>query len=268
MLNPLKKKTIIKAVCRMILVMSEIKIRGIVVKETFVGEADKIITVIAKDYGKIRINAKGARRAKNKFVSGTSLFSYCDFVIYSKNNYNGLNQVDIIESFYNLTSDLLKLSYASYFAEVLEKTTPENQNANDILLLLLRTLTALKNNKVSPKLSARIFEIKFLQLNGVMPEISSCTACSKDDENLFFGAEGIVCSNCKIPALNYIKITPTVIYTISYILATKTDNLFNFNISEEALEILTSISRLLFREHINLYFKTLQFVEEMEQNFT
>ncbi len=248
--------------------MSEIKIRGIVVKETFVGDADKIITVIAKDYGKIRINAKGARRAKNKFISATSMFAYCDFVIYSKNNYNGLSQADILESFYNLTSDLLKLSYASYFAEVLEKTTPEAQSSNDILLLLLKALTALKNNKIPFKLIARIFEIKFLQLSGVMPETSVCTQCGKNGTEIYFGAEGIVCKECKISSLNYIKITPTVIYTINYILSSKINKLFNFNISDESLEILNRISKLLFREHIGLRFKTLDFAEEMEKNCT
>lgn len=245
--------------------MSEIKLRGIVVKETLVGEADKIITVIAKGNGKIRINAKGARRAKNKFVSGTSLFSYCDFIVYSKNNYNSLNQVDIIESFYALTSDLLKLSYASYFAEVLEKTTPENQSNDDSLYLLLMALSALKKEKIPPKLIARIFEIKFLQLNGVMPEITSCTQCNDIKESLYFGAEGIVCNSCRIPKLNYIEITPTVIYAISYILSEKINKIFNFNLSAEALDILTAVSRLLFREHINLYFKTLEFVEETEK---
>lgn len=245
--------------------MSEIKIRGIVVKEIFVGEADKIITVIAKDYGKIRISAKGARRAKNKFVSGTSLFSYCDFIIYSNNNYNSLNQVDIIESFYELTSDLLKLSYASYFAEVLEKTVPENQGANDVLLLLLKTLLALKREKTPPKLTARVFEIKFLQLNGVMPELSACTQCKSTDRELYFGAEGIVCEKCRIPSLNYIKITPTVIYAIAYILSSDLNKIFRFNISAQSLDELTKISRLLFREHINLQFKALRFIEELEK---
>ena len=43
-----------------------IKIRGIVLKEVFVGESDKIITILAKDYGKISISAKGARKPTGK----------------------------------------------------------------------------------------------------------------------------------------------------------------------------------------------------------
>lgn len=45
--------------------MSDIlKIRGIVLKETAVGEADKFITVLAKDYGKISVSVNGAKRVR------------------------------------------------------------------------------------------------------------------------------------------------------------------------------------------------------------
>ena len=40
-------------------------VRGIVLKETPVGEADKFITILGKNHGKISISVKGAKRVRN-----------------------------------------------------------------------------------------------------------------------------------------------------------------------------------------------------------
>lgn len=54
-----------------------------------------------------------------------------------------LNQAETIETFYNLRNDLSLFSYGSYFIEITDKLLFENMPANNIMLLLLRTLNAL-----------------------------------------------------------------------------------------------------------------------------
>ena len=56
-------------------------IRGIVIKETFSGDSDKYIIIFAKDIGKVSVFAKGARKLKSKFLAGTALFTYGDFIV-------------------------------------------------------------------------------------------------------------------------------------------------------------------------------------------
>lgn len=58
--------------------MNQIVTKGIVLSRTEFGEADRIITVLTTDHGKIRLIAKGVRRIKSKSAGGIELFSVSD----------------------------------------------------------------------------------------------------------------------------------------------------------------------------------------------
>ena len=81
--------------------MSSEKIRGIIIRENFSGEADKFLTVFAKDVGKISVYAKGARNTKSKFLAASSLFTYADFMVRTATKTPTLLSADVIENFYN-----------------------------------------------------------------------------------------------------------------------------------------------------------------------
>lgn len=58
--------------------MKQIVTHGIVLTRTDFGEADRIITLLTPDQGKIRVMAKGVRRIKSKLAGGIELFSVSD----------------------------------------------------------------------------------------------------------------------------------------------------------------------------------------------
>ena len=93
-------------------------IRGVVIKENFSGDSDKYIVIFAKNIGKISVFAKGARKLKSKFLAGTALFTYGDFIVKESRGKYYLDSVDIIENFYGLRNDIFTLAYGTYFLEV------------------------------------------------------------------------------------------------------------------------------------------------------
>jgi len=247
--------------------LNSIKSKGIVIKEVFYNDTDKIITLLLKDYGKISVSAKNARNIKNKFFSGTSLFSYSEFVLYKGRKYYYINELQLIKSFYDLREDLNKIAYASYFVEMVEKYTMENVICNDVMILLLKSLNSLLKNIISVKLTARIFEIKFLQLNGFMLEINNCHKCKKiicENEKKYFDYEGLLCFECAEKELSKIEAPNAVVYTIKYILTSDFKQLFNFNIDNEILNLLTLITSKIIRYHLNIKLKSYNFMKEIE----
>jgi len=247
--------------------LNSIKSKGIVIKEVFYNDTDKIITLLLKDYGKISVSAKNARSIKNKLFSGTSLFSYSEFVLYKGHKYYYINELQLIKSFYDLRKDLDKIAYASYFVEIVEKYTMENVVCNDIMILLLKSLNSLLKNVIPVKLTARIFEIKFLQLNGFMLEINNCHKCKRiipESTKKYFDYEGLLCSECAEKELSKIEVSNAVIYTIRYILTSDFKNLFNFNIDNEVLVLLTLITSKIISYHLNIKLKTYNFIKEIE----
>ncbi len=57
--------------------------KGIVLSRTNFQEADRILTVITPDHGKLRVIAKGARRPKSKLAGGIELYSVNELTIIS-----------------------------------------------------------------------------------------------------------------------------------------------------------------------------------------
>lgn len=58
--------------------MKQLVTTGIILNRTNFGEADRILTVLTTDQGKLRLIAKGARRVKSKLAGGIEVFSVSD----------------------------------------------------------------------------------------------------------------------------------------------------------------------------------------------
>ncbi len=234
--------------------MSEV-FRGIVLKEVAVGEKDKIITLLAKDVGKLSISCKGSRGTTSKTASGTTLFTYGDYNIFTGLKHLRLNNVYIIKSFYKISYDYDSLVFASYFVEVIDKTTFQNEENNDILYLLLHSLNALETKKNTPMLTSAIFNIKLVQLLGFTPILDVCSFCGKENfEPMFFGDEGVVCKNCNH---NYPIVKKETIYIINYILSNNIKDIFNFNVNHQNILILYNLSLKYLKNHTDIKINSL-----------
>ena len=153
-----------------------IKARGIVIRETLVGETDKYLTIFTKDTGKLVVRARGAKNAKSKYLTA-QIFAYCDFVLYQGRGFYSLTQVELIERFYNLRLNYDRLMLAYEIIALVDKYVPtghiETQESRDILLLILKAMSKLVKESTAPELIATIFKLKFLQLAGFAPNVEN-----------------------------------------------------------------------------------------------
>ncbi len=243
--------------------MSTFKGRGLVLKETNVGESDKIVTLLLKEHGKISASVKGARKPKSKFLAGTQIFTYCDFVIFDGGRFFSITQVEIIKNFYNLRNNFENLCYGNYFLEICSKTILESMPCDDILFLLLKSLQALCKDSVNTSLISSIFEIKFLHINGYSPELSVCSVCGNVSEFNFFGSHGVLCNKCLVSEEKVVKISSGTVYTLKYIVSSDINNLFKFKLSEDVLRELIQVTDLFMSYHINIDFKSKQMIKSI-----
>ena len=106
--------------------MAEIKTKGIILHEMPIGEYDKRVILLTKEYGKITAFAKGARKPNSALLAGSQVFSYGDYILYKgKTSYN-ISQIQLIESFHGMRGDIDKLAYGLYILEFSEYVTEEN----------------------------------------------------------------------------------------------------------------------------------------------
>ena len=239
--------------------MSSFQAKGIVLRDRDTGETDKQLTLLTKKYGKITVIAKGARKPNSKFLSSAQLFTYSDFVIYDGGRFLSVAQADVIESFFALRSDYTRLCTAQYFIEVCNKTTPYNAPCDDLLHLLIISMSALAKGIRSPYLTARAFEIKFFQVNGIAPETECCAKCGGAlPEPIRFGGDGIICGCYALPA---VKISLAALTAMRYILTADLPNIFKFNASHEVLNEMKNASGLFFKHHFDVNINSLDMLE-------
>ncbi|HOO26055.1 MAG TPA: DNA repair protein RecO, partial [Clostridiales bacterium] len=102
----------------------QINTEGLVIRERSVGENDRLITVLTRDYGLVKAFANGAKRLKSRSQSATQLLAYSSFVFYQGRDSYTVNDARSIEIFFKLRQDIEKLSLAQYFCELAEELAP------------------------------------------------------------------------------------------------------------------------------------------------
>ena len=136
---------------------------GLVLRETVTRDADKILTVLTPDRGRLSVIARGARRKGSRVAAACQLLAYSEMTLYEKGRWTMLDAADTIELFDGLRQDLTALSLAAYFAELTEAVS---DGSGDVLPLLLNALYALSALKKPPQLVKPAFQFRLMALAG------------------------------------------------------------------------------------------------------
>ena len=166
--------------------MDFINLKGIVVREVQTGEADKYIDLFTDKLGKVTIYVKGARSNKTRNLVGTQILNYCEYVLYQKKDKYYISSCELIESFYNIRNDIVMLTYASHFLDIINSVICENECQVTLLRLLLNTLYILSKSKREPKLVNVIFELRLLKILGFEPYVKACITCGQNKADMYF----------------------------------------------------------------------------------
>ena len=155
-------------------------IRGIVLRSVDTKEADKILTVLTGDMGKLSVVAKGARSRRSRVTAATQFLAYSEMTVTESRNWQMLVEANTIELFDGIRQDIEILSLASYFAELVDAVTYADLSAGEILPLLLNALYALGTLKRPAALVKPAFEVKLMALCGFEPLLDRCAVCGQE----------------------------------------------------------------------------------------
>lgn len=173
---------------------------AIVLRRSDFGEADRLLTLFSREYGKMRAIAKGARKPQSRKTGHVELFMRTRFLIAKGRNLDIVTQAEMVEGYNRLRDDLVRTTYASYAVELLDRFIADedrNPQLYDLLSNMLRWL-AQSNNLL---LAARYYELHLLSLLGYRPQLFQCVRCGEtiEERDQHFSAEmgGLLCPNCR-----------------------------------------------------------------------
>src|SRR6266436_3856551 len=100
--------------------MSAEKATALVLRTTDWSESSRIATVWTREFGKVRVLAKGGRRLKSAFENALDLLTVCDMVFLRKSagSLDLLTEARVERRFPRLRTDLTALYAAYYVAEL------------------------------------------------------------------------------------------------------------------------------------------------------
>jgi len=262
--------------------MEELKTTGLIIHEKQIGEADKLLTVLTPDHGKITVSGKGVSSLRNRHMASCQLFCYSNFVFRKSKKYYYIADSDTEECFFNLRFDVEKVALATYMCDVACDLSLENVADSELLRLMLNCLYALSNKKnLSLEQIKAAFEFRAAVDGGFMPILDSCGICGSipsEDELVFDVMNGIFrCGRCTNviakegidpngTAEIYHKINLTVLSALRYIAQAPLSKLLSFSVPQEDMDILSRFAESYLTSHLEHTFPSLKYYKDIKIN--
>ena len=148
---------------------ADIEVTGLVLTSVPAGEYDRRVEILTKERGRISGFARGARRPGSPVMAAASPFVFGTFKIRQGKSAYQIFEARVDNYFEKLRSDITSACYGSYFMEVLQYITRENNDEPALLMLAYQSLRALESEAFDNRLVRAVFEIKAVMLEGEYP---------------------------------------------------------------------------------------------------
>lgn len=211
-----------------------IYVTGIILKQTPVGEYDRIICLLTRERGKISAFVKGCRKSGSRLSSAANPFSFGVFKLYEGRSSYTVAEADIKNYFEELRKDFVAAYYGMYFAEIADYYTRENNDEREMMKLVYQSLRALSVTSIPRELVRYIYEIKSIVINGEFPGVP-------EDWQL----------------------EESTLYAVNFIVESTVEKLFTFTVSESVLAELDRLASYYCHRVFDREFKSLEILKTL-----
>ncbi|MCL2735794.1 MAG: DNA repair protein RecO [Propionibacteriaceae bacterium] len=180
---------------------------GVVLRTHRLGEADRIITILTRNHGKLRGVAKGVRRTSSKFGARLEPFAQVDLQIREGRGLDYFTSV-VSKTLFgkDFLDDYARYTSAEVMVEVADKLLPEEgAPAMRFYFLLVGALRALGEGTVDgtrpPAMILDSYILRASSLAGYAPQLQMCALCGAEGPHPYFhpASGGMVCARCRPP---------------------------------------------------------------------
>jgi len=153
--------------------MNQLVTTAIILSRTDYGEADRILSLLTPEYGKLSLMAKGVRRVKSKLAGGIELFSVSEITfIKGRGAVGTLVSTRLIKYYEHIVGDLNRTMLGYELIKQLNKVT-EDEPEEEYFDLLRETFEALDETSVHVELIRFWFGLQLLRLSGHTPNLQT-----------------------------------------------------------------------------------------------
>jgi DNA repair protein RecO (recombination protein O) len=232
---------------------------ALILRTYTLGEADRIVVFLTRDRGKKRGVARGARRARSRFVGALEPLTRVRVAYFEKERRElvSLNYAEVGRSPL-AAREGSGLGHVGYFAELIDEWAPD-AHADERLYRLGAAVTDALAAGIPVEPLARYFEYWLLLLQGVYPSLAACHRCgepfAEDAVFLSRGDRVFVCERCAplpvgAPDVGEAGLTCESLGFLRVARRTAPERIGGLTLSERASRELESVHRALITAHL------------------
>ncbi len=237
---------------------------AIILHHTNYGEADRIVTFLTPDFGRLKGFARAARKSRKRF--GAALEPFAEVQLHWSARGSGdlisLRDAELVNLRSGLRRDLETLTLAGYGCELTEALFDESGAGVEVFQLLKAFLDHLDSEGYSVE-ARLLIEIRMLSLAGYAPHLQHCADCfgplPSGPVSFSAAANGSLCPACD-GGRTALKIDRMTLGTFGRILQTPLTSFADFKLSlrsrQEGLALLNDALRC----HLQRPLKSLEFL--------
>ncbi|MDR7300904.1 DNA repair protein RecO [Haloactinomyces albus] len=181
--------------------MSLYRDSAVVLRVQKLGEADRIITLLTRRYGKVRAVAKGVRRTTSRFGARVEPFCHVDVQLHTGRSLDVITQVQTLDAFGGgIVDDYQRYTSACAVLETVDRlVAEEGEPVLRAYLLVVGALRALSGRERDASLVLDAFVLRAMSFAGWSPALTECARCGAPGTHEAFSvaAGGSVCPECR-----------------------------------------------------------------------
>jgi len=172
---------------------------ALLLRKTPYRDADYILSLFTKDFGKINGIARNAKNSIKRF--GARLEPFVHFRVMFKDTgreFKLIQDTETIQFFPSFIEDIELFTLGSLLLETTDTLIPRESPNEELFKLLIEALSNL-NSKKSPLPIVLQFQLQALSVSGYEPNLHSCAECEKPikgDSYFSTNRGGAVCFEC------------------------------------------------------------------------
>lgn len=237
--------------------------KGLVLREVRYKEADRILTVLTADRGKLTVKARGALRKGSRLGAASQALCWSEFTLFGNRGKWTADEGSSLDQFLGLREDISQLALGAYFAELLDTVCAEEVPEGAVLQLALNALYALSRGIYGPEHVKSVFELRLMSLAGFEPQVTVCGVCGREDvrEPMFSPSSGTVhCRECASGAEGAsLPLDAESLAAMRHIVLAPAKKEFSFVIPETAQERLGRACEAFTRHQLDKSFYSLEY---------
>lgn len=227
------------------------------------GEADRILTLLTREHGKLGAIAKGVRRTSSKLAPALELFAHVDVQLAHGRNLDVVVQAVRLPG-PRVEADVARTAHAGLIAELADRVCEDRHPVEGVFELTSFALQELALES-DPRRASLYFLVRALDLLGYAPQLDACASCERPlppEPAAFVPAlGGFLCPDCARPGMTLL---PAAGIKVLRLMAAGDIELYRrLKLEGGLVEALENVLEAQLEHHLDRQLKSIRFLRHM-----